>query len=361
MPLIGLLSMLTQGGLCVLAGSLSAAESIPRAYAPSVDAAASGSVESSHPASTSCRGFDDAAWHEDRRARQNYESALAGFSIQWADELSPYVLSSTFVLPGREIVIEALQGPPTADYAACAEDGEIAPKGASSWTYASPETPGVYDVRIDDAAGGSSSVLRVFVKAPYTGEEELEGYRLGTYAREPLRNLSKYRMPEGLLRVSDEHHGLYVSPHFQVRQFLCKQQDGPPRYLLLGERLLLQLERLLEEFNLHGVTAKTLTVMSGYRTPWYNRSIGNTTVYSRHLYGDAADVYVDEDGDGRMDDLNEDGRSDRADVEILYEIIEGLEERASWQPFVGGVGLYDAAPHRGPFLHVDTRGYRARW
>ena len=47
--------------------------------------------------------------------------------------------------------------------------------------------------------------------------------------------------------------------------------------------------------------------MSGYRTPFYNRSIGNQTRFSRHVYGDAADIYADDDGDGKMDDLDGDG------------------------------------------------------
>ena len=47
-----------------------------------------------------------------------------------------------------------------------------------------------------------------------------------------------------------------------------------------------------------GIDASTFRILSGYRTPFYNRSIGNETHYSRHVYGDAADIYVDEDGDG---------------------------------------------------------------
>ena len=30
-------------------------------------------------------------------------------------------------------------------------------------------------------------------------------------------------------------------------------------------------------------------------------------------------------------------------------------------PFVGGLGIYGPAPHRGPFVHVDTRGEPVRW
>jgi len=36
--------------------------------------------------------------------------------------------------------------------------------------------------------------------------------------------------------------------------------------------------------------------------------------------------------------------------------------RETWyQPFIGGLGIYGPKPHRGPFVHVDVRGFRARW
>jgi hypothetical protein len=28
---------------------------------------------------------------------------------------------------------------------------------------------------------------------------------------------------------------------------------------------------------------------------------------------------------------------------------------------VGGAGVYPATSAHGPFIHIDTRGYRARW
>lgn len=64
--------------------------------------------------------------------------------------------------------------------------------------------------------------------------------------------------------------------------------------------------------------------MSGYRTPYYNRSIGNETRYSRHVYGDAADIYVDDDDDGIMDDLDGDGKSTLDDARTLGEVIGSL-------------------------------------
>jgi hypothetical protein len=98
-----------------------------------------------------------------------------------------------------------------------------------------------------------------------------------------------------------------VSPHFVLGDFLCKQ-PGEPRYVALSVPLLGKLEAIAEALESRGVAPGSLRVMSGYRTPAYNAAIGNKTVYSRHLWGDAADIYVDADGDGGMDDLNGDGR-----------------------------------------------------
>jgi hypothetical protein len=129
---------------------------------------------------------------------------------------------------------------------------------------------------------------------------------------------------------------------------------------VLRERLLLKLEALLAAVNEAGFRASTFTVMSGYRTPAYNRGLKNGA-YSRHIYGDAADVFIDEDGDGVMDDLNENGRSDLGDAQVLRELIEGWSNESWFQAFIGGLGLYDATRQHGPYVHVDARGYAARW
>jgi uncharacterized protein YcbK (DUF882 family) len=117
---------------------------------------------------------------------------------------------------------------------------------------------------------------------------------------------------------------------------------------------------VLASLNSRGHDVPTLHVMSGYRTPYYNRAIGNTTEYSRHLYGDAADIFVDVDDDQWMDDLTGDGRATEADARYLARLVRGQPTPGD-DRFEGGLGVYDTAPHRGPFVHVDLRGYHARW
>jgi hypothetical protein len=100
--------------------------------------------------------------------------------------------------------------------------------------------------------------------------------------------------------------------------------------------------------------------MSGYRTPAYNRSLGNVR-YSRHLYGDAADILVDSDGDGVMDDLNRDGTVDGNDATTLAAWVEDLWATAEFASCPGGLGIYGGTAEHGPFVHVDLRGKKARW
>jgi hypothetical protein len=144
-------------------------------------------------------------------------------------------------------------------------------------------------------------------------------------------------------------------------QFVSKQPGGFPKYLVLRERLLIKLELLLEEARKAGIRATTFRIMSAYRTPSYNRSIGNETRYSRHVYGDAADIYVDEDGDGSMDDLNGDGRVTLDDARALAGMADSLRGRTWYTPLEGGLGLYPATAWHGPFVHVDVRGHHVSW
>src|SRR6185369_12860026 len=97
------------------------------------------------------------------------------------------------------------------------------------------------------------------------------------------------------------------SEHFMLRDFLTKGQVNVwPKYLLLQPRLVDKLELTIQELQQMGVRVDHVHVMSGFRTPDYNHSGGNTegrANLSRHMYGDASDVYVDNNRDGQPDDI----------------------------------------------------------
>ena len=289
------------------------------------------------------------------------ENPRARFSLKFKDEVSPYTLMSTFVLPGEQVELEAVFTDQPTRLEASVEEGELVRVGPDRWRWTAPQEPGVHCLTVREVGAQQSTCLNAFVMVPYQGEEEVNGYRVGRYQRAPLRGRPEYAMPQGLIEVTRESLGTWVSPHFRLAQFVGKLESGYPKYLVLRSRLLLKLESVLEHLRERGIEADTLFVMSGYRTPFYNASIGNRTSYSRHSYGDAADVFVDRDGDGRMDDISGDGRADEADALLIYGMVDELSRDTWFQPFEGGLGMYPPNPRFGPMVHMDTRGEKARW
>jgi uncharacterized protein YcbK (DUF882 family) len=119
---------------------------------------------------------------------------------------------------------------------------------------------------------------------------------------------------------------------------------------------------VMTELQARGIRTRGVRVMSGFRTPSYNAGGGNTAgraEMSRHMYGDASDIFIDNDGNGTMDDLNKDGRVTTADARFILDAVERVER--AHPALVGGTGVYSYGPGHGPFIHIDTRGYRARW
>ena len=299
-----------------------------------------------------------------------FDEARLSFEVAFKGQTSSYRELALFVLPAESLEIEAR---PRGDGAQAggrfvleAAAGAVSPASGSragrAWTWQAPTSAGPYELTVRSPEG-ESMTLRAFVMVPASRREGdlLEGYRLGAYPNSPFRGLESYRSPRGFVRVTPELESLRISPHFTLGQFLCKQAGPYPKFVVLRESLALKLEGLLAATRRAGWDAETFHVMSGYRTPHYNRAIGNVK-NSRHLYGDAADIFVDvAPQDGWMDDLDGDGKIGVGDVDALREVFEGATQAPWYAPFVGGLGRYRANEVRGPFLHVDARGYRARW
>jgi hypothetical protein len=194
-------------------------------------------------------------------------------------------------------------------------------------------------------------------------------YYIGTWPSErgkvgPAKGPSwAYANPSGFIEVTPQNADTPVSEHFKLRDFLTHDQPNVwPKYLVLQPRLIDKLELVLADLQAHGTDVHGVRVMSGFRTPQYNYTGGNTggrANLSRHMYGDASDIYVDNDGDGQMDDLNHDGRINIDDARVILEAVDRVD--AAHPELIGGGGVYTAAVGHGPFIHIDTRGYRARW
>jgi uncharacterized protein YcbK (DUF882 family) len=185
-------------------------------------------------------------------------------------------------------------------------------------------------------------------------------YRIGEWPR----GEGAYAPPRGFVEVTPENMDMYVSKHFQLKDFLTKGQEGVwPKYVVLDPRLLDKLELTIQELEAMGHPVENVFVISGFRTPWYNAHGGTTAgrgAMSRHMYGDAADIAIDNTRNNCMDDLNGDGRVDIQDARIIVEAAERVERK--YPHLVGGIGIYRPQPgsHCG-MVHIDTRGNRARW
>ena len=285
------------------------------------------------------------------------------FALRWGSLTSEHSIASTTAIPGETVSFAAVS--PGGSLLESAVDGPagLEPDGAGGWRFTPPRAPGVSTLTVRVAGAEAPTLFRVFSAVPRerVRRGRLNGFILGDYPPAAEVRGAHVEPPRGFIEVTPENARTEVSPHFTLGQFLCKQAGGFPKYLVLDDRLPLKLEALLARVRAEGIQASTLTVMSGFRTPLYNRGLGNVP-YSRHLWGAAADVYVDEaPQDGEMDDLDGDGRVDRSDAELLARLADSLDVSPEGEHLVGGLGSYSANHAHGPFVHVDVRDRRARW
>ena len=221
-------------------------------------------------------------------------------------------------------------------------------------------TPAVHHVR----ANGTQTPFAYIVMRPF-GEKRgdvLQGYRLGKWPSERWLMGRRYGNPDGFIEVTPANVGLRLSDHFTLADFVTHdQRDVWPKFVVLQEALIDKLELVLADLAAHGVRTDHVRVLSGFRAPYYNDRVvaEGAARASRHQYGDAADVIVDANSDGRMDDLNRDGRLDLRDTQVILRSVERIEQQ--YPMLVGGTGLYHAMGASGPFAHVDVRGSTARW
>ena len=234
--------------------------------------------------------------------------------------------------------------------------------------FVAPESPGAYKLAVQiDQAVRQIKDLNLITLVPFTEKQKgkIGLYYLGSWPFEGggTPKTAAYANPAGFIEVTPQNADLKISEHFKLRDFLTKDQPNVwPKYLLLNPKLLDKLELTIVELEATGHPVKKITVMSGFRTPNYNVHGGNTqgrANLSRHMYGDASDVFIDNDGNGAMDDLNHDGRVDARDAEVVDQAADRVERK--YPSLVGGVGVYSACCGHGPFTHIDVRGYRARW
>ena len=197
--------------------------------------------------------------------------------------------------------------------------------------------------------------LTLAVLVPFEEKERgmLRGYRIGTYLAERVRG--KTPPPEGFLEIEPVDVDIPITRHLKVGDFLNHDQPGVwPSYAAVNPKLLDKLELVIAEIaRWHGANAVAnieIDVHSGFRAPAHNRTIRRAARDSQHQYGDAADVAIDANGDGRITAI------DSRMVGLAVEIVE-----LKHPDLVGGLGIYTSGHTSTNYVHIDVRGRRARW
>ncbi|HVZ78887.1 MAG TPA: D-Ala-D-Ala carboxypeptidase family metallohydrolase [Gemmatimonadaceae bacterium] len=219
-----------------------------------------------------------------------------------------------------------------------------------------PSAPGFYRlaiVRDTTTLVLDRPVLAVMIPFAEKKGAVLNGYRIGTYRGE-RRGSDAH--PDGFFPVQPADTDVSVSAHLRLADFIThdSQQDVWPKYVALTPRLLDKVELVAAELERRagrsGRMQLELDVHSGFRTPSYNRTVPRAADDSRHQYGDAADIAVDANGDGRVN---------AADARLVADAVEAVE--AAHPDLTGGLGIYTSSRYPVPYVHIDARGERKRW
>lgn len=230
-----------------------------------------------------------------------------------------------------------------------------------------PREPGIWTLLVE--TGGAARQVRnslVVTQVPMSAKQNgrIGDYRIGNWPFErstPSRPI--YATPEGMIRVTPENRDTYLTEHIQLRDFITKGQENVwPKYVVVQRRVLDKVELVIDELERMGHPVENIFAVSGFRTPAYNAGGGNTAgrgQLSRHMYGDAMDIAVDNDQNGLMDDLNGDGRVTLADARVIGEAVDRVERK--YPHLVGGMHYYPPTGGHQGMVHIDTRGNRARW
>lgn len=246
--------------------------------------------------------------------------------------------------------------------------GTLAFRGSAGISDQLAGGPGIFSVVLR-VAGGVREVpnLSVIRMVPMSAKKngKIGDYKIGNWPCEVGRCPANpiYATPPGMIEVTPQNKEMYLSKHIQLKDYITKLQENIwPKYVVVVPKNLDKIELVIQELEAMGHPVHNIFAVSGFRSPWYNANGGNTQgrgELSRHMYGDAMDIAVDNDYNGIMDDLNGDGKIDLNDARVIGEAVNRVE--AKYPELVGGMHYYPpTGGHRG-MVHIDSRGKRARW
>ena len=217
-----------------------------------------------------------------------------------------------------------------------------------------PRKPGFYRlalVRGVDREVLPEPTLAVIVPFEQKVAGTLNGYLIGSYIADRFGHAS-HEHPDGFIEVRPEMLDLQVTKHLKLADFVThdNQRDVWPKYVALNPRLLDKLELVFADLGSGVRPELAVDVHSGFRSPSHNARVPRAASDSRHQYGDAADIAVDVDGDGRIT---------MTDELLVMLAVERVEDKHP--DLVGGLGMYVSRRYATPYIHIDARGKRSRW
>ena len=270
-------------------------------------------------------------------------------------------LRLAFAMPAQEFSYPLdVHGDPTALHYGWIRNGDTTlatgPQPLTGDKVFAPPKAGFYRLALlKEGQQRSIEGLTLAVLVPFEEKEGamLRGYRIGTYLAERVRG--KTPPPEGFLEITPADVDIPITKHLRVGDFLNHDQMGVwPSYAAVNPKLLDKLELVIAEIaRWHGAKAITdieIDVHSGFRAPEHNKRIRRAARDSQHQYGDAADVAIDANGDGKLTAI------DSRMVGLAVEIVE-----LKHPDLVGGLGIYTSGHSSTNYVHIDVRGRRARW
>jgi hypothetical protein len=267
----------------------------------------------------------------------------------------------SFAMPAQEISfpLDVHGDPSSLQYAWLRVGDSIAsttPRPLTGAHVIVPDKAGFYKltlVKADQQRPIEGLTLAVLVPFEEKTGGMLRGYRIGTYLSERVRG--KTPVPEGFLEITPADVNIPITKRLRVGDFLNHDQKGVwPSYAAVNPKLLDKLELVIAEIaRWHGdkaIVDLSIDVHSGFRTPDRNRRIRRAAKDSQHQYGDAADVAIDANGDGKLTAM------DSRMVGLAVEIVELKHPH-----LIGGLGIYTSGHASTNYVHIDVRGRRARW
>lgn len=272
--------------------------------------------------------------------------------------------------------------------------GEIIKAASNRLVYKAPEKPGLYKINIEinqsqkfsdnpantasatDNAKNAKLTLNVLVGYPYNPESNgvIEGYPIGIYPDENSQaaksivagHKDNYAPPKFFYKITSENENLRVSPNFVLADFSNSAEKGKDRFIAVNYRLINRLEELQTLLSQKGLAHSKIKIIRGYVSPNDLNILRKKGIklseFTRYQYGDAAAIIVDENSDGIMDDITNDGVADINDIKILEESVKDIELQSR---IYGGIGVFDKfediSQPSTPYLHLDLRGFSSRF